>query len=402
MKLFLLFQLLVQLVGYGTPVMLLAVLGTGAAYCYYFLYRRKLVEAMKQNVFLAAFVLQGAVWCALSLLGMAGWFALRRHFPVDLSYLPRQAFYLAFLPLVAATPYFEDNDQCRRFLLRYGKWAVPVYLAYKLLVFHTIGLNNLEMLLLSVLALWAGEYKPLDFVNAGLLVLGTLMAEQTATLLLGAMFLGVFALRRLALLRWLACATLPVLLVASFVLPQFDRLNQAAWDLDANTGWRLYYWQDEATALWDTRGVGIGFGTTYASQEFSEPQSELLYNEETGRDEPRPFSANGEYTKEQRPFVTASHNSFVSVAFRQGILGITAFALFLLGMWKKVFFYRGCESSALIFGFCAAALLIGTNVGLESPMYLFPAVGVWGLIAAVAPCPARQPSVEADEPAVVY
>src|SRR5699024_1189602 len=95
---------------------------------------------------------------------------------------------------------------------------------------------------------------------------------------------------------------------------------------------------------------------------------------------PTPFSQNDEYTKEQRPFVTASHNSFVAVAFRQGLPGLLLFVGALAALWKKIFEYEGAESGAMIYAFCGSALLISTNVGLESPMYLLPTLGAACLV----------------------
>ena len=176
--------------------------------------------------------------------------------------------------------------------------------------------------------------------------------------------------------------TLPIVLISSFVLPQINGVIDWAWQVDVNTGWRLEYWEDEATAIVDTYGMGIGFGTTYASYEFSEPQSEMIYNTENGFYGPRPFSQNDEYTKEERPFVTASHNSFVSVAFRQGILGLVLLVGSLVVVWKKIFYYEGFESGSIIFAFCGSILLISTNVGLESPMYLLPTLGALCLVVS--------------------
>ena len=384
MSIVLALQLFIAVFGAGTTAMAICMAATAAAYLWYFLFRRHLWEAVRKNWLLAAFVAQGLVWCLLSLAGLAGWFTLRREFGVDMSYLPRQAYYLFFLPVLAAAPYFWDNERCMEVLRRYGRWAVPVLAGLKLVCTRSIGLDNNQVLWLGILALWCGEYKPLDVVNFLLLLTGAYFSEQTATLLLAVLFAGVWLLRRWRGLRWLGSLTLPVILAASFLLPQVDGMIDRLWAMDVNTGWRLEYWADEATAIADTYGVGIGFGTTYASHEFAEPQSEMYYDAAEGVYKPTPFSQDDEYTKEQRPFVTASHNSFVLVAFRQGMLGLALFVASLAVFWKKIFCYDGRESGALIYAFCGSMLLISTNVGLESPMYLLPVLGALCLVSARA------------------
>lgn len=375
-------QLFTTLFGAGTAALAISMGATSVAYVWYFLYRRNLWKAIRQNWLLAAFVIQGLVWCLLSLAGLAGWFTLRREFGVNMSYLPRQAYYLFFLPVIAAAPYFGDNERCMEILRRYGRWAVPVLMGLKVLHTGTISIDNNRLLWLGILALWCGEYKPLDVVNFALLLTGAYLSGQTATMLLAVLFAGVWALRRWKILRWIGTLTLPVVLAVSFLLPQVDGMVDRLWALDANTGWRLEFWADEATAIADTYGVGIGYGTTYASFEFTEPQSEMFYNPVDGRYGATPFSQNEEYTKEQRPFVTASHNSFVSVAFRLGIPGLALFVAALAALWKKIFCFNGPESGALIYAFCGSMLLISTNVGLESPMYFLPTLGAMCLIMA--------------------
>lgn len=373
-------QVFTTLFGAGTAALAISMGATSVAYVWYFLYRRNLWKAIRQNWLLAAFVIQGLVWCLLSLAGLAGWFTLRREFGVNLSYLPRQAYYLFFLPVIAAAPYFGDNERCMEALRRYGRWAVPALVSLKFLATGSIGLDNNQMLWLGILALWCGEYKPLDVVNSVLILAGAYLSGQTATMLLAVLFAGVWVLRRWKVLRWIGTLTLPVVLAVSFLLPQVDGMIDRLWALDANTGWRLEFWEDEATAIADTYGVGIGYGTTYASYEFAEPQSETFYNPVDGRYGETPFSQNGEYTKEQRPFVTASHNSFVAVAFRQGLPGLLLFVGALAALWKKIFEYEGAESGAMIYAFCGSVLLISTNVGLESPMYLLPTLGAACLV----------------------
>ena len=378
----LLIQLLITIVGIDVPFIVISIVGTAIAYVWCFLIRGHLFEAMYQHWLLTAFVIQGILWCLLSIAGIVSWFTFQRDFGVDIRYLPRQAYYLFFFPLLAVAPYFPDKQLCMDLLHKYGRWMVPILFGINVFLTDSVCMSNVQLLWVGILALWSNGYKMLDVINFILILCSAAFSPQMAQLVIAILFAGVWILRRWKILRWLGCMTLPIVLISSFVLPQINGVIDWAWQVDVNTGWRLEYWADEATAIVDTYGMGIGFGTTYASYEFSEPQSEMIYNTENGFYGPRPFSQNDDYTKEERPFVTASHNSFVSVAFRQGILGLVLLVGSLVVVWKKIFYYEGFESGAIIFAFCGSILLISTNVGLESPMYLLPTLGALCLVVA--------------------
>ncbi|MEG0019792.1 MAG: hypothetical protein RR728_04520, partial [Oscillospiraceae bacterium] len=94
---------------------------------------------------------------------------------------------------------------------------------------------------------------------------------------------------------------------------------------DVNARWRLEYWFDSSTAIADSKGVGIGYGTAYASTTFAKGVERDSYTqtcETCGNVKeivPNPFDSNEDYTAQQRPYVTATHNSFVSIALRMGV-----------------------------------------------------------------------------------
>ena len=76
---------------------------------------------------------------------------------------------------------------------------------------------------------------------------------------------------------------------------------------------------------------------------------------------------------------TGPHNSFVSVAFRMGVVGIVTFLGFLAsifkGMWKNI------EQAPVyrLFVFFAAIAMVSVNVGLESLYYLMVFVLAMGM-----------------------
>ncbi|MEG1801545.1 MAG: hypothetical protein RR273_06165, partial [Oscillospiraceae bacterium] len=100
-------QMFLPLGGYILPISMVLVMGV---YLYQGIYKKQLFTAVKSNVILMAFILQGGIWCILSFCGLAGWFDLTREFGVNMSYLPRQAYYFYFIPLLAFVPFFKADN----------------------------------------------------------------------------------------------------------------------------------------------------------------------------------------------------------------------------------------------------------------------------------------------------
>ena len=64
-----------------------------------------------------------------------------------------------------------------------------------------------------------------------------------------------------------------VCLTAVFVVPFFaDKITPF---LDANSAWRIRFWNDELVQLVQSKGIGVGFGTAYAT-ETSHPYRAML------------------------------------------------------------------------------------------------------------------------------
>lgn len=161
-------------------------------------------------------------------------------------------------------------------------------------------------------------------------------------------------------LTGIIAAGVAVCIAAVFVIPFFA--NQIAPHLDANSAWRINFWNDELVQLVQSKGIGVGFGTSYATEAFVGNQPLMRGS---------PYYAKGRgHTLEYLMMATGPHNSLISVAFRMGVVGIVTFlgllASIFRGMWKnieQVPTYR-------LFVFFAAIAIISVNVGLESPGYM--------------------------------
>ena len=163
-----------------------------------------------------------------------------------------------------------------------------------------------------------------------------------------------------------------VCLTAVFVVPFFaDKITPF---LDANSAWRIRFWNDELVQLVQSKGLGVGFGTSYATKAFVGNQWAIPgspYN---------PLFRH--HTKEYLMMATGPHNSLISVAFRMGIAGIVTLLGLLVnifrGMWKNI------EQVPIfrLFVFFAAIAIISVNVGLESPGYMMIFMLAMGLANA--------------------
>lgn len=123
------------------------------------------------------------------------------------------------------------------------------------------------------------------------------------------------------------------------------------YQVDVNTGVRLVFWGDAQTAIWETHGIGVGYGTEYIRNDLrildNRDAQELI--EEDAQD---------------RLFV-GTHNSLYDIALRTGVIG---FALFLIGFLKEI---RGIREKSryapLYYGFLSAFIVNNSlNMGLAS------------------------------------
>ncbi len=348
----------------GLPLLVWCALAACAYYIYAFFFRKRLLAGLKTNLFLTFFVVQGLVWLALSFAGLAEWFRLPRTFGVDLSYAPRQAFYLVFLPLAVVPSLLGDGARLYAFLRRYG---VPLAAAYLIFASHTmptslaLAVSPQSLYLLCGLCLFGSRRDPLGWILLAILwLLPSSGTGDSTVLLLRILCTGFFLLGDLSWVQKLSVAILPCILIVSILLPLNERLMtyiDRESGLDPTVGFRASIWCDEDLAAAASYGMGVGFGTTYASNELVADYWPEL-------------SADKEYTAEERPFVTAPHSTFVSVAFRQGVLGLLLLCGFFLSLWRRILHRaEAAERRPLLFLLWGGALMISLNVGFESPQY---------------------------------
>lgn len=307
------------------------------------------------DIFLWCFVAIGALYVAGSYAGVFGILA-STDVSFAYSYIPRQAYYLFFIPLIMlAGRHYQTKPIIVWMGKHYKLLFASVYMAY--ISFNgTLAIDVPCFFCLSFLLLAGRERdRVCDLVALALICLSPIDSGGEMTqLICRVLCLFLFFSRESdRYLRPLLLAAVAVALLC-YLLP-FIPLEGLGFD--ANTSWRLQYWSDELTQLADTYGIGVGYGTSYATQDF------------IGEAISGPFAATTEYSVAERVYVVGCHNSFVSLAYRLGVLGI--FMLFAYIYCCSNRCLDGERANFLIYAVVSSVLIVCFNVGFESPVYFF-------------------------------
>lgn len=355
---------------------------TLAAYVYFGIYKKLFFKMLKQNLFLTLFVIYGCACALLSFVNILQYFNLTKALDFDIKYIPRQAFYLAFLPLLALIPLL-DASKGAAFIKKHRFNIMLAFYVLNIIVYRSAEVNVQTLFILCFLSLTCGhEVKLKDWVYLVCLILLPVDINGNSTcFLLKIIYVGVFIcynkLQWKKAVKIFSSFTIPLILVYSFVFPMFP--NLVAKIPDVNIRWRLEFWQEEMSAFKETYGLGVGYGTTYVSRDFVEEHAVeipakkcpycngILKESELSKG---PFAKEPSYTEEEKRYVVASHNSFVTIAFRTGIIGIVLFCAALVCIWKRLLKNSDDDFGVKAFLFCGILFIISLNVGLENPGYL--------------------------------
>ena len=148
----------------------------------------------------------------------------------------------------------------------------------------------------------------------------------------------------------------------SIIAPFFiNELNT----VDSNTGFRLILWRDTWSALIDTYGLGVGYGTEYFSNDFTDIHDR--YWKITPDD------------ADDRLFV-GTHSTFYDIALRNGILGLMLFATWFLRTISQA--PKNSPQNAKLFYATAALLVINNavNMGFTSMSFCLGTGACLGLL----------------------
>lgn len=149
------------------------------------------------------------------------------------------------------------------------------------------------------------------------------------------------------------------MIVAIYLMPLFASLFENIFDV--NSFWRLRYWNDELGQIIHSKFLGVGYGTSYATENFVGQIGSVIGG---------PFGATAEYTTLKKLFVVGPHNSYIAILFRLGLIGIIIFLFMMFSVHNAIKRYFKDILPVSAFLYFSSAVLIGVNVGLESPYYL--------------------------------
>lgn len=171
--------------------------------------------------------------------------------------------------------------------------------------------------------------------------------------------LSRFLSRDTGLKIWLPLSVVVVLLV--MFTNQFVSLISG----DANTTWRWQYWMNEIAVLVNTFGIGVGYGTAYASNS--------IYREINNAN----VFLNTVNSQKGGIFVVTQHSSFMNALYRTGIVGFAALINFViikpLRWFGTVYSESNSEEDVFlkwgIMNYGYNLMIILMNPGLESPRF---------------------------------
>lgn len=105
----------------------------------------------------------------------------------------------------------------------------------------------------------------------------------------------------------------------------------------------------------------MGYGTSYATEQFVGQLGNIVGG---------PFGATAEYTTLEKLFVVGPHNSYIAILFRLGLIGSVMFLFMVFSVRNAIKRYSKDILPATVYLFFSAVVIVGVNVGLESPYYL--------------------------------
>lgn len=357
----------------GVPITYILMLVMLISYVRFLMNNKDTMTLNKGEKSLLLFVLYGLLMVFVSFIGLNSFF-ISSDLLINNSYIARQAYYLFLLPsiILFKEGYYTDKFSC--FIKKYGSFIFWFIYFYQFIVQKQFVISLSAEIVLGWLSFSISSVK---LTRSNLLRLAVLLFTPTSggggstnmmirliiiSLLL---FYGSYKSKLFTFLR----IALAAMIAMAFILPLFldyfsNRIN------DMNSLWRLNYWRDELIQLAKSFFLGVGYGTSYASIQFVGNSFSILGG---------PFGSDDQYSTMEKMFVVGSHCSFISVAFRTGIIGISAFLLFLSNLGHEMQTKCQSASSASVFAFCSAIILICFNVGLESPSYLIVFIFMIGM-----------------------
>lgn len=347
----------------GVPIIYLVMAAMTISYIRFLRSNRGSVKVTRSEKKLLIFIFYGLLLFFISLIGANKLF-VSKDLLIKTSYIPRQAYYLFLLPSLIL---FKDSyytDRLDIIIKKYGNlifwciYLIPMVLfkhfritlpATIVLCWLTLKLESTNRTIWNLLRMAVCIFTPP--YNGG----------ESTNIIIRFVFVLLVLFYNNAGKKLFKYLSISIFLIIGGIYFISFFPNIIPNTSDVNASWRLLYWHDEIVQLSKTMFLGVGYGTSYASVDFVGNTLNIIGG---------PFGATAEYSTVDKMFVVGCHNSFISVAFRTGIIGISAFICYLVSISRDLLNSKYKVSALSIFSFCAAIILICFNVGLESTGYL--------------------------------
>lgn len=357
----------------GIQIFYLVLLFLVVAYIKYLYSHWGVIQLTKINKAIIGFELYALIMIAMSFAGTNKLFASDDLFFAK-AYIPRQAYYVFVIPAILLMEDRDNIDYFKNFLSK--NYNIIFWIIYigSMIYSKRFAISVPTELILAGLLLWGNDIRRTKsgFLQTLLILFSPIAVGGEMTNMLIRMiyaFLYFYKNKRNAIkIFGLAFKTM---IAGIFILPIMSGLFTNIFD--ANSWWRLLYWKDELAQLVQSYGLGVGYGTSYATENFVGNLGSVVSG---------PFAATAEYSTLDKLFITGPHNSYVSIAFRLGIVGIVLFLVMIFDLIEKISEKSNDISRCAIFMLFSSIVLIGVNVGLESPYYLIMFVFSFGFCAS--------------------
>lgn len=280
----------------------------------------------------------------------------------DQSQIMRQGFFvISFYPLIVGAQRFWIHAILSN---RMGIYAFGMIIAFfgirslhetilfpqkagdALISLKFYGLINQEtMILFALYYLIIIQFRHHRFFLLAIFAPLTLLLANTAQIMIVAPMMVAFAILPNRLMPVFLAITVLTLCVVAIVLMFYI---EEIFIIDPNTGLRQLYWRDSILGVYQTNGLGIGFGREVTSRYLPE------------------FFREGElaFTDHMNDNI---HNSYLSMFFRMGIGGGVLFLIFIFGTCFPRAFQNPAVTAHACFAFFLAFLSMFVNTGMESP-----------------------------------
>lgn len=311
---------------------------------------------------LIIFELYGLLMVLFSILGINKFF-ISSDLYINTKYIPRQSYYLIVLPALILMKEEAYMIPLKKNIYKYGDFFFYLIYIVQILYNQKFCISVSTTLVLAGLALYNGGGKKnitnlIKFVIIILtpIAVGGELTNIIIRLIYLVIFLFINSKKQVIKLMFLGLIfMIAFIYILPFFMPLFEKI------FDANTFWRLKYWNDELYQVIQSKLLGVGYGTSYATENFVGRVGSVIGG---------PFGASNEYSALDKLFVVGPHNSYIAILFRLGLIGILMFLRVIFNIGNLIKKYYRNILPASIFLFFSSIVLIGVNVGLESPYYL--------------------------------